>query len=113
QFDGYTASDITYYESQAGLPSVLLSNVLLDGFDGTPTGDGGEVEVSLDIEMVISMCPCLSNIIVYEAGPNGVWEDVLCRIATDDAASQISCSWYSPGEPADPVADAIFQEMAA
>jgi len=112
QFDGYTPSDITDYESVTGRPNITLTNVLLDGFDGTPTGDGGEVEVSLDIEMVISMCPGVSNIILYEAGPNGVWEDVLCRIATDDAASQISCSWYSPGEPADPVADAIFQEMA-
>ena len=37
QFDGYTASDITYYESQAGLPSVPLQNVLLDGFSGSPT----------------------------------------------------------------------------
>ena len=27
QFDGYTASDITYYESQAGLPNVTLQNV--------------------------------------------------------------------------------------
>ena len=36
QFDGYTASDIAYYESQAGLPSVTVSNVLLDGFSGLP-----------------------------------------------------------------------------
>ena len=34
QFDGYTASDITYYESQAGLPNVTLSNVLMDGASG-------------------------------------------------------------------------------
>ena len=57
QFDGYTASDISYYESVAGLPSVTLSNVLLDGFTGQPTETGGEVEVSLDIEMSISMAP--------------------------------------------------------
>ena len=41
QFDGYTASDITYYESQAGLPSVTLSNVLIDGASGGPSGSGG------------------------------------------------------------------------
>ena len=34
QFDGYTASDITYYESQAGLPNVTLINVLIDGVSG-------------------------------------------------------------------------------
>lgn len=71
QFDGYTASDITYYETKAGLPSVTLSNVLLDGFSGLPTGTGGEVEVSLDIEMAISMAPGLSEVIVYMAGPGG------------------------------------------
>ena len=113
QFDGYTASDITYYESQAGLPSVHLTNVLLDGFDGLPTGSGGEVEVSLDIEMAISMAPGLARVIVYEAGPDGNWYDILNRMATDNLAKQLSCSWYIPGGPADPVADQIFQQMAA
>ena len=90
QFDGYLASDITSYESQAGLPNVPLENVLLDGFDGTPTGSGGEVEVSLDIEMVISMVPGLTKVILYEAGPFGDHNDVLNKIATDNSASQIS-----------------------
>jgi hypothetical protein len=112
QFDGYTASDIAYYESLAGLPSVTLSNVLLDGFSGTPTGYG-EIEVSLDIEMAISMAPGLSKVIVYEAGPYGNWHDILNRMATDNLAKQLSCSWYSPGAGADPVADQIFQQMAA
>ena len=57
QFDGYTASDITYYETLAGLPTVTLTNVLIDGATGAPSGNGGEIEVSLDIEMVISMAP--------------------------------------------------------
>ncbi|HVM61593.1 MAG TPA: LamG-like jellyroll fold domain-containing protein [Verrucomicrobiae bacterium] len=113
QFDGYTASDITYYETLAGLPSVTLSNVLLDGFSGTPTGGGGEVEVSLDIEMAISMAPGLSRIIVYEAGPYGNWHDILNQIATDNLAKQISCSWYIPGGTEDTVADQIFRQMAA
>ena len=113
QFDGYSASDIAYYESKAGLPAVKLTNVLLDGFNGTPSGDGGEVEVSLDIEMVNSMAPGVSNIIVYEAGPSGLWHDILNRIATDNLARQISCSWYEPGAAKDPVADQIFQQMAA
>ena len=113
QFDGYTASDITYYESANSLPSVTLSNILLDGFSGTPTGNGGEVEVSLDIEMAISMSPGLSKIVLYEAGPSGNWHDILNRMATDNLAKQISCSWYQPGAPSDPIADGIFQQMAA
>ena len=113
QFDGYTASDITYYEGAAGLPGVPLQNVLLDGFSGTPTGDGGEVEVSLDIEMAISMATNLSKVIVYEAGPYGNWHDILNRMATDNLAKQLSYSWYDPNGGSDTVADQIFQQMAA
>jgi len=113
QFDGYTASDITYYETAAGLPNVTLTNVLLDGFGGGPTGNGGEVEVSLDIEMSISMAPGLSNVIVYMAGPFGNWHDILNRMANDNLAKQLSCSWFIPNGPADPVADGIFQQMSA
>ncbi|HTQ50185.1 MAG TPA: protease pro-enzyme activation domain-containing protein [Candidatus Acidoferrales bacterium] len=113
QFDGYTASDITYYENLAGLPNVTLTNVLIDGADGLPSGNGGEVEVSLDIEMVISMATNVSTVVVYE-GPNpSPFEDILNRMATDNLAKQLSCSWYQPGGTADAVADQIFQEMAA
>jgi len=111
EFDGYTASDITYYENSAHLQSVPLQNVLLDGFSGAPTGDGGEVEVSLDIEVAISMATNLSAVIVYEAGPFGSWHDILNRMANDNLAKQLSCSWYIPGGVADPVADQIFQQM--
>lgn len=111
EFDGYYASDIAYYENYTGLPNVPLTNVLLDGFNGTPSGDGAEVEVSLDIEVAIAMAPGLSKVIVYEAGPDGQWHDILNQIADDNAAKQISCSWYSPGGAADPVADEIFQQM--
>lgn len=113
QFDGYSASDITYYENQAGLPNVTLTNVLLDGFNGKPASTNGQIEVSLDIEMAISMAPGVSGIVVYEAGPAGNWHDILNRMVSDNLCKQISCSWYSPGEGADSVADGIFQEMAA
>jgi uncharacterized repeat protein (TIGR03803 family) len=113
EFDGYTTSDITSYENQAGLPSVPLTNVLLDGFTGTPTGSDGQVEVSLDIEVAIAMAPGLSSVIIYEAGPDGNWHDILNRMADDDLAAQMSCSWYIPSGPEDPVADQIFQQMAA
>ena len=52
------------YVSQAGLPSVPLTNVLVDGYGGGAGQNSGEV--SLDIEMVISMAPGLSAVIVYE-----------------------------------------------
>jgi subtilase family serine protease len=113
QFDGYSSSDISYYESEAGLPNVPLSRVLLDHFNGRGSGGNGQLEVSLDIEMAVAMAPGLSRIIVYEAGPNGFWEDILTSIATANAAKQISCSWSEPGQAMNAATDSLFQEMAA
>jgi uncharacterized repeat protein (TIGR03803 family) len=113
EFDGYTTADILYYENLAGLPDVPLNNELLDNFNGHPTNTDGPVEVSLDIEMAISMAPGLNEVIVYEAGPNGSWHDILNQMASDDTAKALSCSWYIPSGTEDPVADEIFQEMAA
>jgi hypothetical protein len=113
QFDGYLPSDIAYYETAAGLPNVTLTNVLIDGASGNPSGNGGEVEVSLDIEMAISMAPGLSKVILYIAPNPSPFEDVLNRMATDNAARQLSCSWYEPGGGTNVIADQIFQQMAA
>lgn len=111
QWDGYLASDIALYEQQAGLPSVSLTNILLQGFSGLPTGNGGEIEVSLDIEMSIAMAPGISQILVYEGDPNNMIPNiVLNQIATDNAAQQVSCSWGWFGGPSS-TTDQILQEM--
>lgn len=111
EFDGYLASDISEYESLAGRANIPLQNVLLDGFGGAPTGNGGEVEVSLDIEMLVSIAPALANIVVYEGSPdNFIPDDVLNRIASDNSALQISCSWGWTGGPST-ITDQIFQQM--
>jgi len=111
EFDGFYGKDITDYERMAGLPRVHLRTVTLDGFNGKPGPNN--IEVALDIEVAIALAPGLSQIIVYEAGPYGNWLDMLNQIATDNVARQLSCSWYSPGAGPDPVADQIFQQMAA
>ena len=112
QFDGYTSNDITAYENLAGRSAVSLTNILLNGFTGQPTGSGGEVEVSLDIEMIISMAPGISQIMVYEGDPNNFLPNVvLNQIAVDNAARQISCSWGWGGGPS-VISDQIFKEMA-
>jgi hypothetical protein len=113
QFDGYSADDITYYQTNAGLPSITLSNVLLNGASGNPSGNGGEVEVTMDIEMVMSMAPGLSQIIVYEAPNPTPFEVILNRMVSDNAARQLSCSWFLPSGSGNPAAEQIFQEMAA
>jgi uncharacterized repeat protein (TIGR01451 family) len=106
EFDsGFYQSDITSYENLAGLPNVPVSAVLLDGYNGGP--GGGNDEVSLDIEMAISMAPGLSRVIVYEGD---VTDDILNRMATDDVAKQIGASWFYP---IDATSDQIYQQYAA
>lgn len=91
ELDGFYASDVTANFKQAGLPAVPVRTVLLDGFSGSP--GQANVEVILDIVMAAYMAPG-ANIVVYE-GTN--WNDVLNRMATDNSASQLSCSWgFSP-----------------
>ncbi len=118
EFDGYYANDITKYETQASLPNITLTNVLVDGFSGTPTANGAQVEeVSLDIEMAISMAPGLSELMVYEGPSPDTTEtealDTLNKIATDNLAKQISCSWeLEEVFPGNTDFDQIYQQYA-
>ena len=77
EFDGYYASDISAYETAAGYPSVTLQNVLLDSYNGTPRSVNGNEEVSLDIEVALALAPGLSEIVVFEAGPSGLPNEVV------------------------------------
>ena len=112
ELDGYSSSDITYYENKTGLPSTTLENILLDNFNGLPQGGGSneDLEVCLDIEMAIAMAPGLSKVIVYESGNN--LDDIFNRMATDNIAKQLSCSWGYTSDFIDATADQSFMEMA-
>jgi len=94
--DGYFPSDVSTYLAASGLPAVTLTNVLIDGASGQPSGIGsGAIEVALDIDMANAMAPGLDQIIVYMA-PNDTPAfnlDQLTRIANDNLARQISSSW--------------------
>ena len=107
EFDsGFFQSDITTYETLAGLPTnVPVTPVLLDGYDGGP-GIGND-EVSLDIEMAISMAPGLSGVLVYEGSST---DDILNRMATDNTAKQIGASWTYG---IDATSEQIFLQFAA
>ena len=109
EFAGYNASAITAYESQAGLSSMTLQNVLIDGYNGA--AGSGEDEVCLDIEVAMAMAPGLSKVIVYEAPNPSPWVDILNRMANDNSAKQLSCSWG--GGSANATAEQIFQQMAS
>lgn len=118
EFDGYFASDITAYENLLSLNNVPLQNVLVDGFNGQPSGTSSQIEVSLDIEMAISMAPNLSQLIIYEAPGTSYstgWYDILNTMASPVQGvlpKQLSCSWFAYSR-ADVVAENIFKRMAA
>ncbi len=116
ELDGYLASDIQAYEANFSLPNVTLQNVLLDSVSGTPsTNVNAVLEVTLDIELAIAISPNINRIIVYE-GTSFV--NIYNRIASDNAAQQVSTSWY-PGRESDVSAslrnseNTAFQQMAA
>lgn len=107
EFDsGFLQSDITAYEALAGLPNVLVTGVTIDGYDGGP---GIAIdEVSLDIEMAISMAPGLTKVVVYEGSST---DDILTRIAEDGGTvNQIGASWTYG---IDSLTDTIFLQFAA
>jgi subtilase family serine protease len=120
EFDSYYANDIATYETRCGYTHVPLQNVLLDGVSGMPGYSGAAnavAEVSLDIELLIAMAPGLSTLIVYEGKSP---YDVFNRIATDNAAKQVSSSWSWTVGPAHnwsrfgtTTLDSQLQEMAA
>ena len=112
EFDGYYSNDITAYETAASLPPVSLANVPVNGGVSTP---GSAVdEVSLDIEMVISMATNVSKVLVYEAPSDdaSTWLTMLQQMADDNLAKQISSSWFLPTVGAYPAAEQIFQRLA-
>jgi hypothetical protein len=117
QADGFYAADITAYAQQAGggRTNIVLQTVLFDGFSGTPTtgASSGNGEVSLDIEMSMSMAPGLSRIILFEGNPNNfIPNDMLNAMAASNTVKNLSSSWGWSGGPSTST-DNIFKTMAA
>ncbi len=80
---GFRATDISGYETMAGLPSNVPSRVLCGGFGGALDGGANESEAELDIEMAICMAP-QAYISVYEGSNN---DAIFAAIAAAPAAS--------------------------
>ena len=116
QFDGFYSNDIVAYAKLAGggRTNIQIKTVLLAGFNGKPTAgaNSGNIEVALDIEMAMAMAPGLSKIIVFEASPSGLPNDILNAMAASNTVKSLSCSWGWGGGP-DATTDAIFQQLAA
>ena len=111
EFDGYYLNDIQNYESQAGLPQVPIQNILIDDATGIPNADTNWVaEVSLDIELAISMAPNLARVCVFEGNK---FYDILDSMVARSDIKQFSCSWlWTPGFLSTSTMDNFFLQMA-
>lgn len=134
---GFNPQDIQDYEDESGIsPYVSVQTVLVDGATGDSAGADYVTypglldyafEVTGDIEMAIAMAPGLRSVLVYEGptpmdlpplGTNYVQDatttaqinDVLNRMATDNLAQQLSCSY---GFDINLSTVQIFQQFAA
>jgi hypothetical protein len=133
---GFSQQDIMDYEDEFSIPYVTVTPVLIDG----ATADDSNVdwinnsgylsyafETTGDIEMAVSMAPGLSSVLVYigptpldqpPLGTNYIQDatttaqinDVLNRMATDNLAKQLSCSY---GMDINLSTVQIFQQFAA
>lgn len=134
---GYNSQDIQDYEDEAGIfPYVTVEPVLVDGavqddpnidYINQPGYLSYALETAGDIEMAISMAPGLTKVLVYigptpqdqpPLGTNYIQDatttaqinDVLNRMATDNQAKQLSCSY---GMDINLSTVQIFQQFAA
>jgi uncharacterized protein (TIGR03437 family) len=108
EFGPYFPADVTLYKKAAGLPDVPVTNVLLDGVTGLAPPGNDDGEEALDVQIAMSMAPGVSQIIVYQ-GSNPA--NIFNRMATDNLARQLSCSWGFLPAPA--TMDQIFLQFAA
>lgn len=115
ELDGYQPSDIQRYFQTYNLGTPSISNVLVDGSNGS--AGQGAIEVELDIEVVGAIAPH-ANQLIYE-GPNTTQglNDTYNRIVTDNQAQVISTSWglceSSTGSAELMTLDTIFKQAAA
>ena len=96
---GYTPGDILAYENYAGLPHVLVSNVL-NNFSITLGTNSGNDEVASDIELAIAMAPGLIQVSVYEGNTDASMINAMAEPSSAGAPrpNQISCSWGIEGD---------------
>ena len=114
----FLQTDISAYEQAAGLPNIPIIEVKTDGCGNCSTSDLGDcLEITMDIELVISMAPGLSAVVVYNGGgtASSSWfDDCLDSIASPPAgvpfSYQISVSY---GHDKDSNTPQLYQRFAA
>jgi kumamolisin len=117
ELDGFTPSDITFYENYFGISPITVTPIFVDGASGACGSGCGEV--TLDIELVTALAPGVSKILVYEGNQNDDSGaiDTYDRIAADDSAQVVSTSWGLDEEDLGGAAmsseNTTFKKMAA
>lgn len=109
---GYQLSDVIAYFKKFKQPlKVPVSGVSVNGANiRCPTNSCDDSEQALDIEMAISMAPGLKGVIVY-VGPSNSEVAIFNKMATDNIAKQVSCSWGWADD--ETTLDPVFLEMMA
>ncbi|MGA9449915.1 MAG: protease pro-enzyme activation domain-containing protein [Verrucomicrobiia bacterium] len=114
ELDGFYTNDIAAYAAEAGggRTNIVIQAVLTNGVSGIPGYSGianANAEVSLDIEMAMSMAPGLAKIVVFEGNqPNSVLNSML---TFSNTVKNLSSSWGWGGGPTN-TTDNIFRTMA-
>ena len=99
ELNGYYTSDINAYLKLASLPAVPLQNVLIVDSPDRPAGAGPAARTKRSRSISkwrACMAPGVDAIMVDEGAPTATIatiNHILNRMATDNAASQLSCSW--------------------
>lgn len=97
--------DLTAYTTASGIAPIDITNILINGFSSTPSGDTGEQ--SLDVEVSHSMAPGAKIYFYIASSAIDVWN----RIASDNICKQISSSWSVSPPPS--TMSQVLQQMAA
>jgi subtilase family serine protease len=124
ELSGYSSDDIDTYTNEYSLPgTTTLQNVYVGETNSDDSNEDFAIECTSDIEMAMAMAPGLSTVYVYE-GPTPVNEpaaiqlasttaqinNIFNRMATDNLAKQLSCSY---GMDINLSTVQIFQQFAA
>jgi len=109
EFAGYNIKDVnTYFSKVKQKRTVTVKGVSTDGSSLSCTGKCDDGEQVIDIEVAISMAPGMKDLYVYVSDTSDV--SIFNRMASDNLAKQLSCSWV--WAPEDQLSDEpIFLEF--
>jgi kumamolisin len=93
EFDGYTAGDLTTYNSQYGLSGPAATTVSVDGANYNSNPGQGQGEVELDSDIVRGVAQKASQLVYEAPNSNQGQIDMANKIVSDDKAQVISISW--------------------